>query len=101
MIWFFSIIVIVQATLWINLIRKKKYGTLIITGLIGIFSIWSYVDAYMKYIFVDPCQGIDGCMNETGIIFVVLTMLVLLSIFISLFVLFLDRYHIKTIQKHN
>jgi hypothetical protein len=84
-----------QISLWVYFITKKKYGVLISTGLLGVFSIWSYVDAYMKYIYIDPCEGIDGCMNETGMIFILLTILMLLSTLVSLFVFIMDRYKIK------
>lgn len=100
MIWFFGFTVIIQIVLWIFFIIKKKYGVLIASGLLGIFSICSYVDAYMKYIYIDPCEGIDGCMNETGMIFVLLTILMLLSTFISLFVYIKDRCNIKNKHKH-
>ena len=95
MIWFFGLLVVVQIALWVYFIIKKKYVVLITTGLIGIFSIWSYVDAYMKYIYTDPCEGIDGCMNETGMIFIFLTILMLLSTLFSLFVFIMNRYKIK------
>lgn len=95
MIWFFSLVVAAQIALWVYFITKKKYGVLISTGLLGVFSIWSYVDAYMKYIYIDPCEGIDGCMNETGMIFILLTILMLLSTLVSLFVFIMDRYKIK------
>ncbi len=98
MIWFFGLMVIIQIALWIYFVKRKKYGVLFITGLIGIFSIWFYIDAYMKYIYVNPCEGIDDCMNESGMIFVLLNALMLLSIIITLFIFFIDRYNIKKIK---
>ena len=95
MVWFFGLLGMIQMVLWMYFIRKKKYSVLIGTGILGIFSIWSYVDAYYKYIYINPCEGIDGCMNETGMIFVLLTILMLISTFISLIVFIMDRYHTK------
>jgi len=100
MIWFFGLIVIIQIVLWIYFIVKKKYAVLIASGLLGVFSIWSYVDAYIKYIYIDPCEGMDGCMNETGMVFVLLTILMLLSTLVSLLVFIMDRYNIKSKHKH-
>lgn len=95
MIWFFGSLVIIQIALWIYLITKKKYTVLITTGLIGIFSIWSYVDAYLKYIYLNPCEGIDGCVNETGMIFIILTIIMSISILISMGFFISDRYNSK------
>ena len=101
MIWSFALIVMIQVALWIYLIKKKKLGVLIFTGLLGIFSIWAYIDAYMRYIYVDPCEGVEGCMNETGMIFVALTILMLASTLISLFVFLHDFYKTKfNLKKH-
>lgn len=99
MIWPFVLIVMIQVALWIYLIKKNKLGVLFFTGLIGIFSIWAYIDAYLKSIYVDPCEGIEGCMNETGMIFVVLTLFMLASTLISLFVFLNDCYKTKINMK--
>jgi len=95
MIWFFASMAIIQIGLWIYFIIKKKYAILIVSGFLGVFSIWSFVDAYIKYIYFDPCEGIDGCMNETGMIFVLLIFLMFLSTFISLIAFVLDFYKNK------
>ena len=100
MIWFFGLMVIIQIALWIYFLMKKKYGVLIITGLLGVFSIWSYIDAYMKYIYVDPCEGISGCINETGMIFVLLSLLMLLTVIISSLVFILELYKVKYSKKN-
>ncbi|MGD9761859.1 MAG: hypothetical protein AB7U52_05480 [Candidatus Izemoplasmatales bacterium] len=100
MIWFFGLMVIIQIALWIYFLMKKKYGVLIITGLLGVFSIWSYIDAYMKYVYVDPCEGISGCINETGMIFVLLSLVMLLTVIISLFVFILELYKVKNSKKN-
>jgi hypothetical protein len=98
MIWPFGALTIIQIVLWVYFITKKKYAVLITTGLIGIFSIWSYVDAYLKYIYFNPCEGIERCMNETGMIFVVLFIIMLISILISLLVFIADCYNFKKKQ---
>lgn len=92
MIWFFASMAIIQIGLWIYFIIKKKYAILIVSGFLGVFSIWSFVDAYIKYIYFDPCEGIDDCMNETGMIFVLLIFLMLMTTFISLIAFILDFY---------
>jgi len=98
MIWFFGVLVVIQMIFWVYFTTKKKYITLIATGLLGIFSIWSFIDAYMKYIYVDPCEGIDGCMNETGLIFVLFIILMVMTILISLIVLIIDINNSKKIN---
>jgi hypothetical protein len=97
--WFFGLIAIIQIILWIYFILNKKYLALITTGLLGVFSIWSYLNAYIKYIYNDPCYGIEGCMNETGMIFVILTILILISTLVSLFVFIIERYNINNSNK--
>ena len=96
--WFFGLLVVIQMGFWIYFAINKKYITLFVTGLLGIFCIWSFIDSYMKYIYVDPCEGIDGCMNETGIIFVLLILLMLMTTLISLTVFIIDKNNPKKIK---
>lgn len=96
MIYIFSLIAIVQIVLWIYFIVNRRFGVLITTGLLSGFSIVSYLNAYYKYILNDPCLGSDGCFNETGIIFLLLTALLLLSTLFSLATFIKDRICIKT-----
>ena len=95
MILVFSLISLFQIVLWIYIIAKKRFGVLITTGLLGGFSIGLYLNAYYKYILNDPCAAIEGCLNETGIIFILLIALLLLSTLFSLSIFIKDFIRLK------
>jgi hypothetical protein len=98
-IWIFSLLITIQIALWIYFTIHKKYKVLILTGLCGAVCIFLFVDAYLKYIYRDPCEGTEGCFNETGMIFVFLIGFMLLITFISLTAYAKNRDVIK--HKHD
>lgn len=91
--WFFGALVIIQIFFWIYFIRAKRNISLVMTGVLGAYCIYSFIDAYLKYVYVDPCAGIDGCMNETGMIFIYTFSLMILIIIVSLCIYLFDRYN--------
>ncbi len=96
MLWGFTILVIIQTALWAYFIVNKKYRVLITTLVLGISIIVLFIIAYIKYIYFDPCEGsISPCMNETGLFFVILLWLLLISVVISFVVFIIHCFIIR------
>lgn len=95
-IWFFSLLVVIQFVFWVYFILKKKFKAFIFTLISGVFSILLYTNAYLKYVYHDPCEGIDGCFNETGLIFVFIIGLMLLTTLISLTIFIMNRDSVRS-----
>lgn len=71
MIWLLGTFLMIQASMWMYFILHKKYKPFAMTGLLDGLLIWAFIDSYLKYVYVNPCDGIEGdCFNETGMIFI-------------------------------
>lgn len=92
MIWIFGILEVIQLLFLVYFIVRKKYFSFTFFTIFDGFILWSFIDAYVKYVSIDPCDGIDdGCMNESGMIFVGILFFMIIMLICSLIFIIGDR----------
>lgn len=97
MFWILGIYEIIQIAFTIHFIRRKKYVTVSIIGLINVFITWNYINYYIENVYYNPCEGNeDVCMNETGAIFIFLLILMFFHTILSIVALMID----KAVENH-